>query len=96
MHAFKAAILLVCLVMPAGCSSLPPQGDMAALLVTLERERHWLENNQTRLAAELETSKRRNVELEQRVDDLSRNSLTQAKQNLTTAQQPQMARQGTS
>jgi outer membrane murein-binding lipoprotein Lpp len=85
---FKAAIFLVCLVMPAGCSSLPPQADMAAHLVTLERERHWLENNQTRLAAELETSKRRNVELEQRVDDLSRNSLTKAKQNLTTPHQP--------
>jgi outer membrane murein-binding lipoprotein Lpp len=89
MMSFKITILLVCHVLLAGCSSSinqPTRDDMAARLVTLERERHWSENNEERLVMELEAAKRRNVELEQRVDDLSRNSLTKAKADLTKAQ----------
>jgi hypothetical protein len=37
---------------------------------------------------ELEAAKRRSVELERQVDDLSRNSLTKAKQDLTQARRP--------
>ena len=74
--------------MLTGCSSYtkqPTMDDLTARLVALERERHWWEKNQEQLVAQLEAAKRGNVELEQQVGDLSRNSLTKAKQDLTRA-----------
>ena len=88
MQILKTTMLVTGFVMLAGCSSStsqPVTDDMAARLASLERERQWLENNEERLVAELEAAKRRNVELEQQVDDLSRNSLIKAKQDLTQA-----------
>ncbi|MBH0201544.1 MAG: hypothetical protein HP496_04390 [Nitrospira sp.] len=91
MQILKTTMLVTSVVMMAGCSSYANRSTMetlAARLVALERERHWLANNQERLMAELEAAKRRNVELEQQVDGLSRNSLTKAKQDLTQARRP--------
>jgi outer membrane murein-binding lipoprotein Lpp len=84
-------MLVASVVMMAGCSSYanrPTMENLTARLVALERERHWLENNQEQLVVELEAAKRRSVELERQVDDLSRNSLTKAKQDLTQARRP--------
>jgi len=91
MHILKTTMLVTSLVMMAGCSSYANRSAMenlTARLAALERERHWLENNQEQLVAELEAAKRRSVELERQVDDLSRNSLTKAKQDLTQTPRP--------
>ena len=91
MHILKTTLLVTSLVMMAGCSSYANRTTMenlTARLVALERERQWLENNQEQLVAELEAAKRRSVELERQVDDLSRNSLTKAKQDLTQTPRP--------
>ena len=91
MQMHNVAIVLTGLVMLAGCSShtnQPTMDDMAARLAVLERERQWLENNEERLVAELEAAKRRNVELEQQVDDLNRNGFTKVRQELTQTRRP--------
>jgi|GEM_PF-2353031 len=91
MQILKTTMLVASVVMMAGCSSYPNRSTMenlTARLMALERERHWLENNQEQLVVELEAAKRRSVELERQVDDLSRNSLTKAKQDLTQARRP--------
>ena len=74
--------------MLTGCSSYtkqPTMDDLTVHLVALKHERHWWEKYQERLVAELEAAKRGKVELEQQVGDLSRKSLTKAKQDLTRA-----------
>ena len=87
----KTTMLVTSVAVMAGCSSYanrPTMENLTARLVALERERHWLENSQELLVAELEAAKRRSVELEWQVDDLSRNSLTKAKQDLTQTPRP--------
>ena len=87
----NTTIFVTGLVILAGCSSptnQPAMDNMATRLMALERERQWLKNNEERLMAELEAATRRNVELEQRVDELSRSSFTKAKQDHTEARRP--------
>ena len=91
MRMLNTTIFVTGLVILAGCSShanQPTMDDMATRLMALERERQWWKNNEERLMAELEAAKRRNSELEQRVDDLSRPSRTKAKQDFIQTQRP--------
>ncbi|MDH4305152.1 MAG: hypothetical protein OEV53_13920 [Nitrospira sp.] len=91
MQILKAILFGTSVIILASCSSYtkqPTMDDLTARLVALEREQHWLEKNQEQLVAELEAAKRRNVELEQQVNDLSRNSPTKAKQDATQARRP--------